>query len=167
MADSLVRHLRSNGGMRNPWILIVDDDANFCRSLLRALETRRIQAASCHRATVALDLLRSTRSKPSVLVTDAHLPDLTGLELVRALADDGIRLPTLLVSGIGATMPVGQLRKMGCHGFLEKPFPAAVFLKEVLVLLPSDDEEPGDPKARALHNPIPRRSVQWDASVRF
>lgn len=153
--------------MNESWILIVDDDAAFCRSMLRALETCQIQGASCHRATVALDLLRSDRTKPGLLVTDAHLPDLTGLELIRALADDGISLPTLLISGIGASMPVEQLRRFGCHGFLEKPFPAAVFLEKVLAFLPGEGGGSGDPGARRAHMPIRRRPVRWDPSVRF
>jgi DNA-binding response OmpR family regulator len=153
--------------MRTSWILIVDDDANFCRSMLRALESRRLQATSCHRGAAALDLLREGRLLPDLLVTDAHLPDFSGLELIRALADEGIFLPTLLVSGIGASMPMEQMRRFGCHAFLEKPFPTGVFLEQVLALLRPDREDARTPGQHPPPSTPLRASVFRNASVRF
>jgi DNA-binding NtrC family response regulator len=78
-------------------ILIVDDDRDSCEVLAEVLNEEGFQSKACTNAEQALDLLR--QGKFQALLTDAVMPDISGVELVkRALAVDS-RLRCVVLSG--------------------------------------------------------------------
>ena len=56
------------------------------------------------------------------LITDVHLPGLTGVELYRRLLDDGFAAPTIFVSGLADETTRTEALTAGAVGFLSKPF---------------------------------------------
>jgi DNA-binding NarL/FixJ family response regulator len=88
--------LRANERPRS--ILVVDDDEDFRNVVARALAPlgRDIRVA----ATAAEALAAAYDERPSLVLLDVHLPDLSGYEVCRELRDEfGDELPIVFVSG--------------------------------------------------------------------
>jgi FixJ family two-component response regulator len=98
-------------------ISIIDDDVcarEATEGIIRSLGYAVATYAS------AEDFLGSDHvNDTSCLITDVHLPGLTGVELYRRLLDDGFAAPTIFVSGLA-----DETTRMtaGAIGFLSKPF---------------------------------------------
>jgi len=56
------------------------------------------------------------------LITDVHLPGLTGVELYRRLRAEGFAVPTIVVTGHPDETTRTQVLGAGAVGFLSKPF---------------------------------------------
>jgi FixJ family two-component response regulator len=101
-------------------IAIVDDDvcareatAGVIRSLGYALATY----------ASAEDFLGSDHvNGTSCLITDLHLPGLSGLELYQRLLSDGFAMPTIIVTGHPDETTRAQALAAGAVAFLSKPF---------------------------------------------
>ena len=77
-------------------ILVVDDDSAVRNSLKFMIE---VEGFEVNAYSSALELLNED-SLPanSCLVTDYHMPDMTGLELVAQLRDRQISIPAILIT---------------------------------------------------------------------
>jgi DNA-binding response OmpR family regulator len=107
----------------NRVVLVVDDDPDICWALEHLLGKL---GAQCIRAINGQTALQAARLNPLDLVLlDAKLPDLNGLEVARELRCAGPGVPIMLVSGyfyqddpaIRTALEQGLI----C-GFVEKPF---------------------------------------------
>jgi FixJ family two-component response regulator len=101
-------------------ISIVDDDVcalTAVEALVRALGYVAVTFTS------AEDFLGSDHvNDTSCLITDVHLPGLSGVELHRRLLDDGFAAPTIFVSGLADDATRREALAAGAVGFLSKPF---------------------------------------------
>jgi FixJ family two-component response regulator len=71
----------------------------------------------------AQEFLRSKRPDgPSCLVLDVRLPGINGLDFQRDLADAGIRIPIIFITGHGDIPMSVRAMKSGAVEFLTKPF---------------------------------------------
>jgi FixJ family two-component response regulator len=71
----------------------------------------------------AEEFLRSKRREgPSCLVLDVSLPGVNGLDFQRQLADAGIQIPIIFVTGHGDIPMTVKAMKSGAVEFLTKPF---------------------------------------------
>ena len=68
--------------------------------------------------TAALALVRALR--PDVAVLDVEMPGLTGVEVARAIRDEGLGTRVLVLSGYDAAEYVGALLDAGAAGYLTK-----------------------------------------------
>jgi len=114
----------------NRVVLVVDDDPDICWVLEHLVESLK---ARCIRALDCQDALRATRlNRLALVLLDAKLPDMDGLELARQIrrADPGV--PIMLISGYfykddpAVQAALGQ--ELIC-GFVEKPFSHPVILR--------------------------------------
>lgn len=103
---------------KKPLIAIVDDDQSMreaTRGLMRSLGFD-VEAFSS-----ADDFLKFTDlRRTNCLVTDIHMPGMSGLDLHRQLVALGESIPTVLITAF----PNGNVRGLGRDvvGYLEKPF---------------------------------------------
>jgi len=103
----------------NPIVYVVDDDAAFRDSLVWLIEANnhRVEAFASAEAFLAA----CHPGMAGCLVVDMRMPGLSGLELHDRLRDDGIELPTIVITGHGdVPMAVSAFRK-GVVDFVEKP----------------------------------------------
>lgn len=101
-------------------VFVVDDDPHVRESLESLLQSVG-QAVSCYGTTQAfLDAPRP--ELPGCLVVDVRLPEQSGLELQRALAEQGISLPVIVITGHGDIPMSVAAMKAGAIDFLTKPF---------------------------------------------
>jgi len=102
-----------------PIIAVVDDDAAVRNSLKFSLE---IDGFSIRTYASAEELLGSGNlDNFQCLVVDQDMPRMTGLELVTALRAQGVKVPTLLISG-RLTPAVTRQASVAGIPVVEKPF---------------------------------------------
>ncbi len=108
---------------RAPLILIVDDDIAVRESLAAAMEAFGFRANT---AANGFEGLQSVAAEvPAAIVTDLHMPEMDGFELLSALRGAQSSIPVIVISG-GMTRGfdfLGAARRMGAAAVFEKPFP--------------------------------------------
>jgi len=103
-----------------PTVFIIDDDAAVRASLQDLLESVGLR---CESFRAAEEFLRSKRPDgPSCLVLDVKLPGVNGLDFQRQLADAGIQIPIIFITGYGDIPMTVKAMKSGAVEFLTKPF---------------------------------------------
>ena len=82
----------------------------------------------------ALDVLEHDRI--DVLLTDIHMPGMTGIDLLRALASDPRRagLTRVVISTDGSASRRDEVERLGVRCYVEKPFSPEV-MRDVLETL--------------------------------
>jgi FixJ family two-component response regulator len=103
-----------------PTVFVIDDDAGIRASIEGLLKSVGLRSESFG---TAQDFLRSKRPDgPSCLVLDVRLPGINGLDFQRQLADAGIRIPVIFITGHGDIPMTVKAMKSGAVEFLTKPF---------------------------------------------
>ena len=99
---------------------VVDDDESARESLAFLLEAADFEVVSHASALALLDALPLDGA--GCVITDMRMPDMTGLELVRALNERGCRTPILMITGHGDIPLAVEAMRAGVVDFIEKPF---------------------------------------------
>lgn len=101
-------------------VFVIDDD-----DLVRASIQGMLKSVGLRSETfgAAQEFLRSKRPDgPSCLVLDVRLPGVNGLDFQRELAEAGIRIPIIFITGHGDIPMSVRAMKSGAVEFLTKPF---------------------------------------------
>jgi FixJ family two-component response regulator len=107
-------------GADAPTVFVVDDDDGVRASIQGLLKSARLRCASFGTAE---EFLRSKLADgPSCLVLDVSLPGISGLDFQRQLADAGIQIPIIFITGHGDIPMTVKAMKSGAVEFLTKPF---------------------------------------------
>jgi DNA-binding NtrC family response regulator len=128
------RGLQPDGSMRPKCVLVVDADPEFRRAAQAALESKGYRVFSCDDALRAFHTFGKWKTI-DLLVTDLHMPYMTGLQLAREATMIHHSLAVLIAS---ATFPRMELVEYMDHRgwrFLSKPYGQAVLLNTVQDLL--------------------------------
>jgi len=103
-----------------PTVFVIDDDAAVRASIQGLLKSVNLRSESFG---TAHEFLRSKRPDgPSCLVLDVRLPGVNGLDFQRELADAGVRIPIIFITGHGDIPMTVKAMKSGAVEFLTKPF---------------------------------------------
>src|SRR5438876_5799900 len=103
-----------------PTVFVIDDDAGMRAAIEGLLKSVGLRSESFGKAQ---DFLRSERPDgPSCLVLDVRLPGINGLEFQKELADAGILIPIIFITGHGDIPMTVKAMKSGAVEFLTKPF---------------------------------------------
>src|SRR5712671_1811897 len=103
-----------------PTVFVIDDDAGVRASIQGLLKSVGLRSEAFG---AAQEFLRSKRPEgPSCLVLDVRLPGVNGLDFQRELAEAGIRIPIIFITGHGDIPMSVKAMKSGAVEFLTKPF---------------------------------------------
>ena len=103
-----------------PTVFIIDDDDQVRAAIQGMLKSVGLRSQTF---ATAQDFLRSQRPDgPSCLVLDVRLPGINGLDFQRQLADAGLRIPIIFITGHGDIPMSVKAMKSGAVEFLTKPF---------------------------------------------
>jgi FixJ family two-component response regulator len=100
-------------------VFIVDDDARVLNALSRLL---RVKGYDVQLYTSGQEFLtHHDATVPGCVLLDVAMPDLNGLELQQALADEGSHRPVIFITGRGDIPTTVRAMKAGAMDFLTKP----------------------------------------------
>ena len=101
-------------------VLVVDDHATVREGLIRILTgaDEKWQVHSAPGAQAALDLLAVQTF--DIGIVDMSMPDMNGIELVRALRAQGLRMPLLMLSMHAEEAYALRAFKAGANGYIAK-----------------------------------------------
>jgi len=100
-------------------ILIVEDDAEVSRVLTQMIANMGYIAHSCNRADEALTFLET--HKIDLMLVDYRMPELTGLDLISILKEEGRMLPVIMMTGYDETEARAFAEKRDQLIVLKKP----------------------------------------------
>ena len=141
VGGGVIRRNKTGGG-----ILVVDDDPAFRALVVAALAQAGFEPFEAESGAQALE--QAARARPSLVILDVRLPDLSGYEVCRELRDRfGASVPVLFVSGerIESFDRVAGLL-VGGDDYLAKPFE----LDELVARARRLVERPGGEKSSPL-----------------
>jgi FixJ family two-component response regulator len=110
----------ANGGvMKKVLVSVVEDDQSFRESMCRLMRSLGYTVESFSSAT---EFLASPRLvETACLITDIHMPVMTGLELHRRLIETGRAIPTILVTAFPNDVDRARALNDGVVCYLSKP----------------------------------------------
>jgi DNA-binding response OmpR family regulator len=114
-------------------ILLVEDDLGLSRELQVLLEAQLYTVSCAHDGNLALDLILGQEF--DLILLDLMLPQLDGFGVLRALRQEGIQTPVLILTARDAIPDRIQGLDSGADDYLTKPFSAEELLARVRALL--------------------------------
>jgi FixJ family two-component response regulator len=121
-----------------PTVFVVDDDALVRASIQGLLQSAGLR---CEAFETAEEFLHAKRADvPRCLVLDVSLPGINGLDFQRELADKGVHIPIIFITGHGDIPMSVKAMKSGAVEFLTKPFLDQDLLDAVQQALDHDRE---------------------------
>ena len=127
-------------------LLLIEDDLEAAKFLQKGL------TESGYAVSLAVDgrdgLKQAQEQAFDLLITDRMLPHLDGLALVRALREQGVRTPVLVLSALGTVDDRVLGLKAGGDDYLTKPFAFSELLARVEALLRRSAAEKNVPQTR-------------------
>ena len=105
--------------MPEPLIHIVDDDAQVRASTSFLLRSRGFVTEIYSNGR---EFMEEANLDRGCVLLDLCMPDMSGIEVLEALAARGTDLPVIMISGQGDIPTAVQAMKLGAADFLEKPY---------------------------------------------
>src|SRR5271169_4800363 len=103
-----------------PTVFVIDDDASVRTAIQGMLKSVGLPSETFG---TTQEFLGSKRAGgPSCLVLDVRLPGISGLDFQRELAEAGLRIPIIFITGHGDIPMTVKAMKSGAVEFLTKPF---------------------------------------------
>jgi two-component system, LuxR family, response regulator FixJ len=99
---------------------VIDDDEGVRQSLEFLLRASGVAARTYESALAFLSALPTIET--GCVITDVRMPGISGIELLKRLAEMEIRLPVIVITGHGDVPLAVEAMKIGAIDFLEKPF---------------------------------------------
>jgi FixJ family two-component response regulator len=119
-----------------PTVFIIDDDRGMRQAIQDLVESVGLRAEAF---ATGQDFLRKQLSgNPSCLVLDVRLPQLSGLDFQRHLAETGVHIPIIFITAHGDIPMSVKALKSGAVEFLTKPFRDQDLLDAIQLALQRD-----------------------------
>lgn len=110
-------------------IHIVDDEEAIRRSASFMLKTSGFEVMTW---ASGVEFLKEARSvETGCVLLDVRMPEMDGLEVQKAMAERGIAMPVVVLTGHGDVTIAVQAMKAGAVDFLEKPFEKASLMSAI------------------------------------
>src|SRR3954454_1851154 len=102
-------------------ILIIDDSQQICAMLAEyVLPELGYSSAIANTGRQGLNRLR--QKLPDLILLDLQLPDISGLDLLRLIAQEGYDVPVILMTAHGSEGIAVEAFRLGARNYLIKPF---------------------------------------------
>ncbi len=111
-------------------VFLVDDEPGVTDALTWLLESVRIDSTAYATPSAFLEAIRRFEG-PACAVIDLRMPEMSGLELQRQLAEAGFPLPLIFLTAHGDVPAAVNAMQAGAIDFVQKPFNPDRFLDSV------------------------------------
>jgi two-component system phosphate regulon response regulator PhoB len=117
--------------MTGKTILVADDEAHILHVVSMKLRNAGFTVITARDGQEALELAGS--EKPDLLITDYHMPGLSGLELCRRLKEEPAtsHIPAIMLTARGYNLEASDTEKSGIVRMISKPFSPRLLLEMV------------------------------------
>ncbi len=112
--------------MKEPGVLLVDDEKEFVETLAQRLRMRDVRARTVHSGSAALAALQE--EEPDIVLLDLKMPGMDGLEVLRRVRKLYPDLDVIILPGHGGRRDEETARNLGAYDYMKKP----VSLEELL-----------------------------------
>ncbi|GAA3044619.1 response regulator [Streptomyces roseofulvus] len=123
-------------------VLVVEDDAQLARALVINLQARKYSVDAAPDGATALRLVASER--PDMILLDLGLPDLDGVDVIKALRGWS-RAPVLVLSARSGSEDKVRALDSGADDYMTKPFSMDELLARVRAATRRTEEAPTRP----------------------
>lgn len=104
-------------------ILVADDSETVLLMLQRRLEMEGYEVVTAVDGFEALQRLKEAGAKqPDVILLDAMMPKMSGIEVLEELRDMGSQIPVLMISAHLDAQEPDRMRSLGASDCIPKPF---------------------------------------------
>jgi len=111
-------------------ILIADDENKITEYLERFLTKKGFTVFKAENGRQALELI--DKESPDLLVLDERMPILNGSGVLSGMAERGITIPVIMISGSPETSDtIERFKSMGCDDVLFKPIDLNIILERI------------------------------------
>jgi DNA-binding response OmpR family regulator len=107
----------------------VEDDASIALGLRINLESEGYEVFCAEDGDRGLSMAREQR--PDLILLDVMLPKTNGLEVLRAIRQDGLHIPIIVLSARTAEMDKVAGLELGAEDYVAKPFSLAELLARI------------------------------------
>ena len=103
-------------------ILVADDESHILHVVSLKLKNAGYRVLTARDGQEALELAQ--QEKPDLLITDYHMPQLSGIELCRKLKQDPAtsNIPAIMLTARGYSLEPADTEQSGILRMLSKPF---------------------------------------------
>lgn len=133
--------------MRRERVLVVDDDRPILTTVSAGLTARNFEVVTAPDGAAALDAIE--RGRVDVLVLDLGLPDMDGIDVVKAVRAS-TAVPIIVLSADGSEARKVLALELGADDYVTKPFSMAELVARVRVALRHRSEMVADEARRVL-----------------
>ena len=142
-------------------ILVVEDEEKLAEALSRGLAASGYTADTIGDGKKALTRITLHRDDYDLIILDLMLPSMDGLEICKAIREQDIVIPILILTARNETENKVNLLVSGADDYLVKPFSFAELLARVQALLRRPSEMlPKTLKVRDIEMNVGERRVQ-------
>lgn len=101
-----------------PTILIIDDEPSIQHAFRRAFRNPKYTVRT---ASTAAQGLEAAHGPLDAVILDIHLPDESGLDILKRLQEAAPKTPIILITGHGTTDTAIEAMKLGAYDYVLKP----------------------------------------------
>ncbi len=110
-------------------ILVIEDDPVIGKSVLKGLDEAGHKCILSKNGTQGLDLARSQQY--DVIILDMLIPEISGLEILSKIRQEGIRTPVIVLTALGSVEDRVTGLQKGADDYVVKPFAMAELLARI------------------------------------
>jgi FixJ family two-component response regulator len=116
-------------GAKRSVIAVIDDDASVCKALKRLIGASDLDVETFASGETFLESLSAHR--PDCVVLDLHMPGLSGVDVLKALACREVELPVIIITGRDEPSSRARCLAAGAVAYFAKPLDHVKLLEAI------------------------------------
>jgi DNA-binding NtrC family response regulator len=133
-------------------VLVVDDDSTVVETLRGILVFEGFDVETTENGKQAIDLVKSPQHF-DVLITDMRMPEMNGLELLKAVRQLKKDLPIIILTGYATVENGVDSIEEGAYHYLAKPFHIEELMRTISRAVPKNRPDSRDIGVRRSASP--------------
>jgi DNA-binding response OmpR family regulator len=112
-------------------LLVADDSETVLLMLKRRLEMEGYEVETATDGKEALKLFNKKGTDPDVVLLDAMMPNMSGIEVLEQIRESGSEVPVVIISAHLDAQEPDRMRKLGANDCVPKPFEWEVLIEKI------------------------------------
>jgi DNA-binding response OmpR family regulator len=122
-------------------VLVADDSETVLLMLERRLEMEGYDVVTATDGFEALERLRDASQDPDIILLDAMMPNMSGIEVLGQLREQGSKIPVLMISAHLDAQEPDRMRSLGASDCIPKPFEWEDLIRKIEELAGNTESE--------------------------